>query len=172
MNMGRIILRNILAGGFDRTRTTVVRSGIDEIDGVLETMIRDAGCVPSFKGYHGFPASACISVNEEVVHGIPGDRVLEDGESRRSEKRAVPPGDHDVVELSDRALYAAKDAGRIAASWALYTAQEAVVRAGRKAGVRVVLFHGRGGTVGRGGGPTHAAILSQPPGSVRSRMLW
>ncbi len=60
----------------------------------------------------------------------------------------------------------AKDAGRLAASWALYKAQEAVVDAGRRAGIRVTLFHGRGGTVGRGGGPTHAAILSQPPGSV------
>ncbi len=50
------------------------------IDAALETMIRDAGCVPSFKGYHGFPATACISVNEEVVHGIPGDRVLQEGD--------------------------------------------------------------------------------------------
>ncbi|MEN8162850.1 MAG: phosphoenolpyruvate carboxylase [Acidobacteriota bacterium] len=60
----------------------------------------------------------------------------------------------------------AKDAGRLAASWALFKAQEAVVGAGRRVGIRVTLFHGRGGTVGRGGGPTHAAILSQPPGSV------
>ncbi len=51
-----------------------------EMDQRLESMIRDAGCIPSFKGYHGFPASACISVNEEVVHGIPGDRVLEEGD--------------------------------------------------------------------------------------------
>ena len=60
----------------------------------------------------------------------------------------------------------AKDAGRLAASWALYKAQEAVVGAGCRVGIQVTLFHGRGGTVGRGGGPTHAAILSQPPGSV------
>ena len=51
-----------------------------EIDTALEAMIRDAGCVPSFKGYHGFPAAACISTNDEVVHGIPGDRVLQDGD--------------------------------------------------------------------------------------------
>lgn len=51
-----------------------------EIDRQLEGMIRDAGCTPSFKGYHGFPASACISTNEEVVHGIPGDRVLQEGD--------------------------------------------------------------------------------------------
>ncbi len=51
-----------------------------DIDEVIETRIREAGCVPSFKGYHGFPASACISVNEEVVHGIPGDRELLNGD--------------------------------------------------------------------------------------------
>ncbi|MDP2316216.1 MAG: phosphoenolpyruvate carboxylase [Pseudomonadota bacterium] len=60
----------------------------------------------------------------------------------------------------------AKDAGQLAATWALYRAQEAVVAASWAAGVKVTLFHGRGGTVGRGGGPTHAAIRAQPPGSV------
>jgi len=50
------------------------------IDDAIETMIHQAGCIPSFKGYHGFPGSACISVNEEVVHGIPGDRVLNEGD--------------------------------------------------------------------------------------------
>lgn len=60
----------------------------------------------------------------------------------------------------------AKDAGRLAASWALYRAQEDVVAASKAAGVAVTLFHGRGATVGRGGGPVHTAIRSQPPGSV------
>ena len=60
----------------------------------------------------------------------------------------------------------AKDSGRLAASWELYRAQEAIVAACRDAGVAVTLFHGRGGTIGRGGGPTRLAIQSQPPGSV------
>ncbi len=51
-----------------------------QIDEAIETRIREAGCIPSFKGYHGFPASACISVNEEVVHGIPGARELIEGD--------------------------------------------------------------------------------------------
>jgi phosphoenolpyruvate carboxylase len=63
-----------------------------------------------------------------------------------------------------------KDAGRLAAAWALYRAQEDVVRVCRAADVRVTLFHGRGGTVGRGGGPIHLAVLSQPPGSVDGRL--
>ncbi|MFT4573812.1 MAG: phosphoenolpyruvate carboxylase, partial [Marinomonas primoryensis] len=60
----------------------------------------------------------------------------------------------------------AKDAGQIAATWGQYRAQEALTRLCKKHGIHLTLFHGRGGTVGRGGGPAHVAILSQPPGSV------
>jgi len=63
----------------------------------------------------------------------------------------------------------AKDAGTTAAAWAQYRAQEALVAVCQQHGVELLLFHGRGGTVGRGGGPAHAAILSQPPGSVAGR---
>ncbi|MFM9271028.1 phosphoenolpyruvate carboxylase [Halomonas elongata] len=64
----------------------------------------------------------------------------------------------------------AKDAGQLAAAWAQYRAQEALVEVCRHRGVDLTLFHGRGGTVGRGGGPAHAAILSQPPGSVNGSL--
>ncbi|MHA6494285.1 phosphoenolpyruvate carboxylase [Pseudomonas borbori] len=63
----------------------------------------------------------------------------------------------------------AKDAGTTAAAWAQYRAQEVLVQICREHQVELLLFHGRGGTVGRGGGPAHAAILSQPPGSVAGR---
>ncbi|TBU96433.1 phosphoenolpyruvate carboxylase [Phytopseudomonas dryadis] len=63
----------------------------------------------------------------------------------------------------------AKDAGTTAAAWAQYRAQETLVDICRQHQVELLLFHGRGGTVGRGGGPAHAAILSQPPGSVTGR---
>ncbi len=63
----------------------------------------------------------------------------------------------------------AKDAGTTAAAWAQYRAQENLVEVCRAHQVELLLFHGRGGTVGRGGGPAHAAILSQPPGSVAGR---
>ena len=60
----------------------------------------------------------------------------------------------------------AKDAGVLAATWAQYQAQEALVNVFSKYEVVLKLFHGRGGTIGRGGGPAHAAIASQPPGTL------
>jgi phosphoenolpyruvate carboxylase len=60
----------------------------------------------------------------------------------------------------------AKDVGRLTAGWELYKAQEAIVASCARHDVRVTLFHGRGGSVGRGGGPTHLALRSQPPGSI------
>ena len=62
----------------------------------------------------------------------------------------------------------AKDAGMLAASWAQYRSQEALVNLAEKHNIEFVLFHGRGGTVGRGGAPAHAALLSQPPRSLKS----
>ena len=64
----------------------------------------------------------------------------------------------------------AKRAGQLTAAWALYQAQEAMVRVCDRHGVRLTLFHGRGGTVGRGGSPIHDAIVSQPPGAVRGTL--
>jgi methionyl aminopeptidase len=51
-----------------------------ELDGLVEEFIRSEGAIPAFLNYNGFPASACISINEEVVHGIPGKRVIIDGD--------------------------------------------------------------------------------------------
>ena len=51
-----------------------------ELDTIAESIIRGAGAIPTFKGYRGFPASICASVNEEVVHGIPSVRQLRDGD--------------------------------------------------------------------------------------------
>jgi phosphoenolpyruvate carboxylase len=59
-----------------------------------------------------------------------------------------------------------KDGGYLAANWALYRSEVDLVAATRDAGVRLRLFHGRGGTVGRGGGPSYEAVLAQAPGSV------
>jgi phosphoenolpyruvate carboxylase len=81
--------------------------------------------------------------------------------------RAAIAGRQEVmVGYSD----SSKDSGRFTAAWELFQAQERIVAACRDAGVEVTLFHGRGGSVGRGGGPTYLAIRSQPPGSVDGRL--
>lgn len=60
----------------------VVQPGVTtrELDELAESLIRKAGGVPTFKGYHGYPASVCASVNDEVVHGIPSERQLQEGD--------------------------------------------------------------------------------------------
>ncbi|MGH7687837.1 MAG: phosphoenolpyruvate carboxylase [Candidatus Dormibacteria bacterium] len=64
----------------------------------------------------------------------------------------------------------AKDGGYLAAQWSLYVAHRELARVCDDHGVRLRLFHGRGGSVSRGGGPTHEALLAQPPGTVRGRV--
>jgi len=60
----------------------MIRPGVTtkDIDRAVEECIRANGAVPTFQGYHGFPASACVSVNEVVIHGIPSNRVLKEGD--------------------------------------------------------------------------------------------
>ena len=63
-----------------------------------------------------------------------------------------------------------KDGGILASTWQLYQAQIKIKHITQRHGVRCRIFHGRGGTVGRGGGPTHKAILAQPPGTVNGQI--
>lgn len=60
----------------------VIKPGVTtaELDHAAEKYIRSKGCIPSFKGYGGFPGSICASVNDEIIHGIPGKRVLHEGD--------------------------------------------------------------------------------------------
>jgi methionyl aminopeptidase len=59
-----------------------VKTGVTtkELDRIAETEIRKAGATPAFKGYRGFPATLCVSINEEIVHGIPSQRKLKEGD--------------------------------------------------------------------------------------------
>jgi methionyl aminopeptidase len=73
-----------------------VRAGVTtkELDRIAEDHIRSAGAVPSFLGYHGFPASICTSVNEQIVHGIPGDLTLRNGDVIAIDCGAIVKGWH------------------------------------------------------------------------------
>lgn len=65
-----------------------------QIDALIEEFIRSEGAIPAFKGYQGFPASACISVEDEVVHGIPGKREIKEGEIVSIDVGSIVEGFH------------------------------------------------------------------------------
>ncbi len=73
---GRIVARTLQMVG----KNILPGMTTSELDRLIEDFIRSQGAQPAFKGYRGFPAAACISVDAEVVHGIPGDRVIMEGD--------------------------------------------------------------------------------------------
>lgn len=121
----------VVARTLDRV-ATMVAPGVTtaQLDECAADSIRDEGATPSFLGYHGFPAHICVSINEEVVHGIPGPRVIADGDIVSIDCGAIVDGWHgdaavsvlvgsvspDVVELSrvtEEALWAGLAAARV-----------------------------------------------------------
>lgn len=94
--------------------------------------------------------------------------------AERMEKLFSLPWYKEYCDLSQQVMIgysdSAKDAGNMAAAWAQYKTQEELVACANRHGIELTLFHGRGGTVGRGGGPAQRAILAQPPGSVNGRL--
>jgi methionyl aminopeptidase len=85
----------VVAKVFDEVQAQL-RPGVKtkDIDALVEKVIRSEGCIPSFKGYRGFPGSACISLNEEIVHGIPGKRKLREGDLVKLDVGAIYDGYH------------------------------------------------------------------------------
>jgi methionyl aminopeptidase len=85
----------VVADALDAVRA-VLRPGVTtrELDAVAADVIRSAGATPSFLGYQGYPATLCISVNDEIVHGIPGDRVIQAGDVVSIDGGAIVNGWH------------------------------------------------------------------------------
>jgi methionyl aminopeptidase len=77
MREGGAILAELLATVGGEVRAGVRTSSLDEL---VAAEMKRRGVIASFKGYHGYPASVCVSINDEVVHGIPGTRVIRDGD--------------------------------------------------------------------------------------------
>jgi methionyl aminopeptidase len=73
-----------------------LRPGVStaHLDALAEAHILKSGATPSFKGYHGYPSSVCISIDREVVHGIPGDRTIRDGQVVSVDAGAIVDGWH------------------------------------------------------------------------------
>lgn len=123
------------------------------LDAIAETSIRDHGAIPSFLGYHGYPASICASVNDEVVHGIPGDRVLREGDQISIDCGAILSGWHGDAAIT-------VPVGLVdAASTELSRVTEEALWAGLGA-ARV------GGTLNDIGTAVEASVRSQPGGAA------
>jgi phosphoenolpyruvate carboxylase len=107
-----------------------------------------------------FETAAALEGAREIVAALLAEPAYRDHLRTR--------GDHQEVMLgySD----SNKESGYVAAHWLLYRAQEQLVAAAREAGIRLTIFHGRGGALGRGGGPTHRAVLAAPAGAVGGRL--
>ena len=87
---GKVVAQTI------RALLAAVRPGVTtaELDAIAEATIRGAGATPSFKGYRGFPATICTSINEQVVHGIPGKRAVKEGDVLSLDVGAIVDGYH------------------------------------------------------------------------------
>lgn len=106
----------VVADALDAVRSALVPGTTTaQLDAIAEDVIRSAGATPSFLGYHGYPASLCVSVNDEIVHGIPGSRVLQPGDVVSVDCGAVVDGWHgdsafstvlDTADPADVALVA------------------------------------------------------------------
>lgn len=177
-------LRNALRAGGPIPPLDLTKD--DEVRSVIETFRTAAALHPESLGAYVVSMTQAPSdvLAVEVLQAQAGTRLrtvplfeqVDDLEHAANTMRAlfaIPEyrdrigGQQEVmIGYSD----SAKDGGRLAANWALYRAQESIVDVCRDAGVELTLFHGRGGSIGRGGGPTYVAIQSQPPGSIAGRL--
>ncbi|MFC4098353.1 type I methionyl aminopeptidase [Paenibacillus xanthanilyticus] len=144
-----------------------IRPGITtlELDGIAEAYIRSQGATPSFKGYNQFPGSICASVNEELVHGIPGPRKLNDGDIISIDIGAQYEGYHGdsawtygvgdiseenrrLLEVTERSLYAGLEL--VKPDVRLFTVSHAIQNVIESAGFSVVreyVGHGIGASL-------------------------
>lgn len=134
-------------------------------------LLKEAGLLDVSGAAHGevYAPVGIVPLFETIEDLQQGSAVLETALALPVYRSIVAArGQHQEVMLgySD----SNKDGGYLAANWALYRAELDLVEAARTTGIRLRLFHGRGGTVGRGGGPSYDAILAQPPGAVNGSL--
>jgi phosphoenolpyruvate carboxylase len=103
---------------------------------------------------------------EDLSHIVPVTSALFNNPTYNALLKASGNQQEIMLGYSD----SAKDGGNLSSAWSLYQAQQQIMKLADECGIDCRLFHGRGGTIGRGGGPTHIAILSQPTGTVRGEI--
>ncbi|OQA42464.1 MAG: Phosphoenolpyruvate carboxylase [Chloroflexi bacterium ADurb.Bin325] len=134
-------------------------TGASDVLGVL-LMARDAGVADRLDIAPLFETRTDLQAAPAIMESLFTNPAYQEHLARRGRGQQIMLGYSDSN----------KDAGYIAANWELRQAQHALPELCRGYGVRLTLFHGRGGTIGRGGGPTNRAILAQPPESVSGRI--
>jgi len=154
----------------DRIRATLAaaaaaqqRHGTQAVDRLIVSMTRTADDV--------LDAEALAREAGAQLEGVPLLETIAD-------LRAAGPLVEEILDRSPRRRLevmvgysdSGKDGGYLAAQWEIYRAQEELTRIAADRDVELTIFHGRGGSAGRGGGPTHAGILAQPPGAVDGRL--
>ena len=152
-----------VVAAFAAAATARERHGPRSIDRVIVSMTASAGDV-----------LAAEKLAQEAGLNVPAVPLLETIADLRGARdlaaelldERVRPRLEVMVGYSD----SAKDGGYLAANWEIYRAQEELVALAAERGVELTIFHGRGGSAGRGGGPTYAAVLAQPPGAVAGRL--
>lgn len=145
----------------------------ESVSDLLEAaiLLKEAGLLDVSGAAHGevYAPVGIVPLFETIEDLQQGSSILEAALALPVYRSIVTArGQHQEVMLgySD----SNKDGGYLAANWALYRAELDLVEAARMTGIRLRLFHGRGGTVGRGGGPSYDAILAQPPGAVNGSL--
>jgi phosphoenolpyruvate carboxylase len=131
-------------------------------------LLKEAGLLSLVGGVSGSDVSAPVGIVPlfETIDDLQRGSSILEAALDLPLYRAVVSARGDSQEVMLGYSDSNKDGGYLAANWALYRAELDLVESARKTGIRLRLFHGRGGTVGRGGGPSYEAILAQPPGAV------
>ena len=132
-------------------------------------LCKEAGLFGNWEGTVPQARLDIVPLFETIADLKQADRIMTEA-YRHPSYRAYLEGRKNIQEIMLGYSDSSKDGGMLASSWELYKTQKKLTALSESADIKLRLFHGRGGTVGRGGGPTHAAILAQPEGTVNGQI--
>lgn len=164
------VIREMRAEISDKAFNNYVISMTHEASHVMEVLFlaHQAGLAGYNAGeaYCNIRISPLFETIEDLEHIVPVTLSLFDNPTYHALLKASGNQQEIMLGYSD----SAKDGGNLSSAWSLYQAQQQIMALADQYQIKCRLFHGRGGTVGRGGGPTHTSILSQPTGTVRGEI--